>query len=277
MLDPRHLATFAAICETGSFDRAAARVHVTPSAVSQRMRALSDAAGGALFARLAPAEPTALGRRLLRHAREVAALEAGLRAELGHDGGPRSVAVAMPADVLASWGTAALAAVDGFRFDVTVDDQDHAAHLLRRGEVSACAASGDPPPGCDANPLPPLRYRAVCAPGFAARHGLPGGLAAAPMLRFDAKDGLQHRWLAACGLDADPPAHRIGGVAAFRAACLNGLGWGLNPERLVADDLAAGGLVDLGPPLDVPLTWMVARSARDLLAPVTAAVRRAAR
>ena len=283
MLDPRHLKTFAAICETGSFEQAATRVHVTPSAVSQRMRALSEAAGGALFARLHPAEPTLLGRRLWRHAQEAAALDAALMADLGRVGGAAPVTVALPADVLATWGIGALAEAAGLRFTVRIDDQDHSAELLRRGEVSAAvSAERGPLPGCDAYVLAPMRYRAVCAPDFAARW-FPDGpteaaLAAAPSLRFNAKDTLQLQWIAALGLSADPPVHTIGATDAFREATLLGMGWGLNPEALVARDLAAGRLVEVAPsPLDVPLWWQVARSASDLLAPLTERLRRASR
>ena len=86
MIQPALLRTFEAVCETGSFDLAAARVGVSAPAVSQRMRALVDAAGGPVFARLQPAVPTALGRRLLRHARETALLDAALAVDLGREG-----------------------------------------------------------------------------------------------------------------------------------------------------------------------------------------------
>lgn len=179
------LSTLLAVEETGSFDRAAARLGVTPSAVSQRMRALTEAAGGPVLARLQPPVPTALGRRLLRHARDVAALEADLSAGLGRDGGPRPVSVALTADSLESWAVPALAAAAGFRYDVAILDQDHSAEALRRGEVSAAITSeARPLPGCRAWPLGGLRYRACCAPGFRARHfpdgPTPDALAAAP-------------------------------------------------------------------------------------------------
>ena len=281
---PAQLATFAAVCETGSFDRAAARTGVTPSAVSQRMRALAEAAGGALFERLAPAVPTALGRRLLRHAGEVAALDAALAADLGRDGGPRPVRIAVNADSLETWAVAALAAASGFRFDVVIEDQDHSEALLRRGEVSAAVtASAAPVPGCDVRPLGALRYRAVCAPAIRDRWfpegPTPEALAAAPTVRFDAKDGLQRRWAAEAGCAVLPPAHALPASSPFHAALVAGLGWGLTPESLLADDLPAGRLVELGParPLDTPLYWQVSRAVSGPLAPLTAVMRRTAR
>ncbi|MEM8571128.1 MAG: ArgP/LysG family DNA-binding transcriptional regulator [Pseudomonadota bacterium] len=285
MLSPAQLATYAAVCETGSFELAAARVGVTPSAVSQRMRALAEAAGGALFERLAPAYPTALGRRLLRHANDIAALEAALMEEIGRGAGPRPVRLAINADSLETWAVYALARVEGFCFDIVIEDQDHAAALLRRGEVSAAVtAAGDPVPGCDAKPLGALRYRAVCAPAFRDRwfpDGLtPAALAQAPVLQFNAKDGLQARWVreVAGSAVALPPAHRLSATSPFQIALRAGLGWGLNPEPLLAADLAAGRLVDLGPsrPLDTPLDLQVSRSMANAIAPVIAALRRTA-
>jgi LysR family transcriptional regulator (chromosome initiation inhibitor) len=285
MFTPAHLRTLAAVCETGSFELAAARVHVTPSAVSQRMRALSETAGGPLFERLQPARPTALGRRLLRHASDLAALEAGLMADLSLSAGPRPVAVAINADSLETWAVDALAAAEGYRFDVVIDDQDHSVELLRRGEVSAVVAgTALPVPGCDAFALGTLRYRATCSPGFAARWFPEGptaeALARAPVLRFDAKDALQSRWIeAVTGGTAHPPAHRIAATSPFVRATRAGLGWGMNPEPLVARDLAAGRLVELAPdrPLDTALHWHVARAMAPALAPLTRAVRDAAR
>lgn len=285
MFAPAHLRTFSAVCETGSFELAAARVHVTPSAVSQRMRALSETAGGPLFERLQPARPTALGRRILRHASDLAALEAQLAADLSQGSGLRPVSVAINADSLETWAIDALAAAEGYRFDVVIDDQDHSVELLRRGEVSAAvAATALPVPGCDAVPLGTLRYRATCSPAFAERW-FPAGataesLAVAPALQFDAKDALQARWMEmVAGRALHPPTHRIAATAPFAQATRAGLGWGLNPEALVMDDLAAGRLVEPAPgrALDTPLHWHMGRAMARTLAPLTRAVREAAR
>ncbi|MCC1482269.1 ArgP/LysG family DNA-binding transcriptional regulator [Roseibaca sp. Y0-43] len=286
MLNPEHLRSFAMVCETGSFELAAARVGVTPPAISQRMRALSDAVGGALFSRLSPAVPTALGRRLLRHAQDSALLEASLMAEIGLAHDPRPIRIAINADSLETWAIPALAAVEGFVFDVVIEDQDHASTLLRRGEVSmAITASGDPVPGCDVRPLGALRYRAVATPGFKARwfkDGLtPDSLARAPLIRFNAKDALQSRWaLHVTGQAvALPSAHCIAATAPFQQAICAGLGWGLNPEPLLGPDLQAGRLVELAPdvPLDTALDLQVARHLAQAARPVADALRAAAR
>jgi LysR family transcriptional regulator (chromosome initiation inhibitor) len=50
-LDYLQLAALAAVVSEGRFERAAARLHVAPSAVSQRIRALEDRVGAVLVAR----------------------------------------------------------------------------------------------------------------------------------------------------------------------------------------------------------------------------------
>ena len=63
MLDPDQLSALAAILRTGSFDRAAAALNVTPPAISQRIRALEDRIGTALIVRGQPCTATPAGAR----------------------------------------------------------------------------------------------------------------------------------------------------------------------------------------------------------------------
>lgn len=57
MLDYASLSALAAVIREGSFERAAATLHVTPSAVSQRIRSLEERMGCALVVRDQPAVP----------------------------------------------------------------------------------------------------------------------------------------------------------------------------------------------------------------------------
>ena len=68
------LDALAAVVEEGSFDAAARRLQVTPSAVSQRVKALEQQAGQVLVLRSRPARPTAAGRALVRLAGQIANL-----------------------------------------------------------------------------------------------------------------------------------------------------------------------------------------------------------
>jgi LysR family transcriptional regulator, chromosome initiation inhibitor len=88
----------ASVVEHGSFDAAAERLHVTPSAVSQRIKALEQRVGQVLVVREKPCTATAAGIPLLRLAAQTALLEAEALAEMGDgDGLPPRIALAVNA------------------------------------------------------------------------------------------------------------------------------------------------------------------------------------
>ena len=74
LLHPQ-LEAFIAVIEEGSFDRAAKRLFITPSALSQRVRALEDRLGAVLVRRETPAAATAAGEKLLMRANAMRLLE----------------------------------------------------------------------------------------------------------------------------------------------------------------------------------------------------------
>ncbi|WP_424984525.1 LysR family transcriptional regulator ArgP [Microbulbifer sp. S227A] len=285
--DPHQLAALVAVLRLGSFDAAASDLGVTPSAVSQRIKALEDRVGGALILRGAPCTGTPAGTRLVKHAEDVALLEAQVSRELALEStaGPVRLRIAVNADSLATWLVPALSGVTGMLFDLVIDDQDHSAQWLRRGEVSmAITAQGKPAAGCDAWPLGALRYVPTASPAFMRRWfsgGVdPASLALAPCLTFDAKDMLQRRWIEQVfGTSVTPPAHYLASTQAFVDAAAAGLGWGMNPQQLVTPHLADQRLLQLvaDAPLDVPLSLQVSRVMAPPLAPVIRAIRSAAR
>ncbi|MBL4915874.1 LysR family transcriptional regulator ArgP [Szabonella alba] len=285
MLDYAQLATLAAVHRRGSFEHAAAALAITPSAVSQRIKALEERLGTLLVRRGQPCRATEPGLRLIRHLEEVALMETALAQDLPLATGDLPVLrIAVNADSLATWVLPALAAFPDMLFDLVIDDQDHSQDWLRRGEVAA-AITGHPGPlqGCDTIPLGALRYRATASPDFMARW-MPGGadaatLARAPAITFSDKDRLQRDWIfARTGARLTPPTHRLASSQGFVEAARLGMGWGMNPEALIADLLMQGELCDLSPdhPLDVPLYWQATRLGRRTLAPLTRAIRAAA-
>lgn len=288
MPDPAQLAALAAVHRRGSFDQAAAELHVTPSAISQRIRALEETTGTLLIIRGQPCSATTAGLRLIRHHDEVTLLERQLATDLPALARPlATIRLAVNADSLATWVMPALAATDGFLFDLVIDDQDVSQDWLKRGEVSAAiTAHAGPLQGCETLPLGRLRYRATASPAYFARW-FAGGITAqaltrAPALTFSDKDRLQETWVArhATGQTsrAGFPSHRMASTHAFVDACLTGTGWGLNPEPLVAAHLASGKLMELIPntPVDVALHWQFTRLTASALAPLTRAIRAAA-
>ncbi len=284
--DPHHLAALSAILRHGSFEAAAAELAVTPSAVSQRIKALEDRVGASLIQRGTPCTGTPAGLRIARHAEDIGLLEAQLNRELvlENSAGPARVRIAIPADSLATWFISAMAQVEDTLFDLVIDDQDHSAAWLRRGEVSAAiSVGGQTVTGCDTVPLGALRYLPTASPAYIQKW-FPNGvtaeaLAQAPCLTFNQKDNLQNAWVnAQIGARLSPPSHFLPSSQGFVEAAAAGLGWGMNPEVLVRPLIDDGRLRELVPgrPLDVPLAWQVGRILAPALTPLTRAVRQAA-
>ena len=80
------------------------------------------------------------------------------------------------------------------------------------------------------------------------------------------------------GREFAPPLNWVPSPQGFVIACRLGLGWGCNPDMLVAEDMAQGRLVELvpGAVLDIPLFWQVSRLPSGLLVALGEAVTRAA-
>ena len=292
MLDYSALSALAAVIREGSFERAALALHVTPSAVSQRIRLLEERVGCALVVRDQPCRATETGRRLCRHVDRVRLLEQELHGALPALA-PEGIAhVALPiavnADSLATWfapAIAAFAADAPVLVELAVDDQDHTTEWLRSGSVlAAVTGTARPAAGCNSRPLGAMRYLAAASPSFVARHfagGVgAGSLVQAPSLVFNTKDELQARWVRRlCHRHVELPRHTLPSPQAFVTAAVAGMGWGLHPQALVASHLQDGSLVELLPdtPLEVPLYWQHARAASTLLDGLSREVLAAAR
>ncbi|MEU8541262.1 LysR family transcriptional regulator ArgP [Streptomyces sp. NPDC048717] len=261
--------TLLAVVDEGSFDAAAAALHVTPSAVSQRIKALEQRTGRVLLMRTKPVRATESGEVVLRFARQLARLERDALAELGlaAERGPARIPVAVNADSLATWFLPALTRVPEERpvcFELYREDESHTTALLREGRVMAAVTSSpDPVAGCTVRMLGLARYLAVATPKFAARYltgSLAEDLSEAPTVVFDRRDELQDtfvRSLTRGRSGAGRIRHMVPASDAFRDAVAAGLGWGLVPEPQAAPLLRTGRLVELaaGRPLDVPLFW----------------------
>lgn len=256
--------TLLAVVDEGTFDAAAVALHVTPSAVSQRVKALEQRTGRVLLQRTKPVRPTESGEVLVRFARQLARLERDARGELGMSGAgePTRVSVAVNADSLATWFLGALTRVPGLCYELHREDEDHTAALLREGLVMAAVTSSpDPVPGCSVRALGRMRYLPVAAPEFARRHlngPLPQVLPEAPVVVFDRKDDFQDGFVRRLGRGAASPLrHHVPTSEGFADAVAAGLGWGMVPEFQAGPLLRAGRLALLDPQewSDVTLHW----------------------
>ena len=279
-LDSQQLAAFAAVLELGSFEAAADRLHVTPSAVSQRIKALEQRVGQVLVVRGKPCRATAAGTPILRLAAQMSILESEALAETAGGSAARTrVALAVNADSMATWFTAVFGLLPGVLFDVRIEDQDHSARLLREGAVmGAVTTERTAVPGCRVQSLGVMRYVPVAAVDYVARY-LPGGFTAAaaaqaPSLAWNRDDALQDKLIKkAFRRDIVRPVHYVPTAEGFGAAGRAGLGWGMYPEQLVGADF-----VQISPThLDVPLYWQCWKLDSALVASIGDAVTSAAR
>jgi LysR family transcriptional regulator (chromosome initiation inhibitor) len=269
------LSALSAAVSEGTFEGAARALNVTPSAVSQRIKALETSVGRVLLQRSKPVRPTESGQAILLLARQIETLAEdavfGLDDEQATDdatgsesgegaGAPRAfvrMPIAVNADSLATWILPALAGLSSsMTFDLYREDQGHTTTLLREGTVmAAITAVAEPVQGCSSTPLGAMRYRPMASPAFAERwfaHGVTGeALGRAPVVVFDRRDELQADYLRSKtkGVVA-PPKHFVPASADFVVAVQQGFGWGMVPDLQSAGlEVASGatGGADLDP------------------------------
>jgi LysR family transcriptional regulator, chromosome initiation inhibitor len=270
---PVALECFAVLIEEGSFERAARRLSITQSAVSQRLRTLEGDAGTVLVVRSRPLKLTATGEVLLKHANRLRLARSDFQRHAGalkpFTAGTawkdERIAIALDGDSVA-WALPALdeLARRGLSLEIFVDPLDCTRDRLRDGQVMGCITSAEfPPAGCKAVPIGAVEYLAVAQPAYAREH-LPDGLgpynfSAARFVACDRKDGLAPQFV-----------HRAFGVAHARLdecyvptpegrlrAVLAGWGLGILPEGLVREPLEHGRLLNVAPrhSMRVMLYW----------------------
>ncbi len=104
MLDTDQLRSFLAIVDSGSYTKAAERVHKTQSAVSMHIRRLEEQLGCALFVKHGRgARLTAEGERLIEFARRIIQVEAGALAAVSRKGLRGAVRLGIPDDYAESF------------------------------------------------------------------------------------------------------------------------------------------------------------------------------
>lgn len=262
-----HLRTFAVVVDEGTLEGAARKLHITPSAVSQRLRGLEERVGSVLLRRSKPVSVTAAGATVLRAARQVERIVDDVAAELEHgSGGGSLIPLVINADSLSTWFVPALARAareTGARFEVIRADETVSVERLRRGEaMAALTATAEAVPGCTSTRIGIDRYRAVASPEFADEHFADGvnaaTLARAALIEFDRQDMFQMRFLRrVTRARIDPPRHFVPSSTEFARAIELGMGWGMLPALQCAEPLAEGRLVELvpGATIDLPLYW----------------------
>ena len=294
--DPNALECLAAIVEEGGFERAARRLSITQSAVSQRLRALEAQVGTVLIVRSRPLKATLAGQLLLKHTRMLRLLRADLERDL-KELAPSSlrgareeerISIAINADSIATWALPALTglAQQGLPMEIITDDQDFTHEWLRQGQVLGCVTTVKQAlRGCKVVVLGAMDYVAVATPGLALERLGVDMLTAhnfrdLPFVAFNRKDDMQSEF--------------VGKAFGLKRVMLNQLfvpssegqvravlaGWGASVlPRLLAQPLFDKGLlVNLAPACTLPiqLYWHCWNLESEVLDALTSALIRSA-
>lgn len=292
LLHPQ-LEAFLAVIEEGSFDRAAKRLCITPSALSQRIKGLEDRLGAVLVKRSVPSVATQVGEKLLRRAQSMRLLESETLTDfrLGEGDETARLTILVNNDSLATWLPEAFAAfaaeTEGERvsLELLTDDQDHSFESLKNGTAIAVVTSeAHPVAGARATLLGAMRYLAVASPAFAASLrsvGFETSLRSAPVIFYDRKDALQERFLASFGVGSEAftgLVYYVPSPSAMIDLAARGLGWCMAPESLAKPWIERGEIVMIEPDrtIDVPLFWQSSAIRSALLTKLGAVIRKTA-
>lgn len=258
MLDYKLVEAFAVVLREGGFEKAARVLHLTQSAVSQRVKLLEEQAGCILLVRAAPPVPTDAGREMLKHYRQVRQLEADLGPGLGKESeGFTTLPVAINADSLATWFFPAIEKylnTAPLLLDLTVDDQAQTHQLLRDGVVLGCISDHNAPfQGCRVEYLGDMVYKLYCTSDYRSKWFADGvtlrAVEQAPILIFNRKD-LMHDVLLAEKLGEDPShanAFYLPSSEKFAPTIASGRVCGMLPDQQAGEYVKRGELVDLVP------------------------------
>ncbi|WP_171013486.1 LysR family transcriptional regulator ArgP [Chitinivorax sp. B] len=268
-IDYKLLDALSGVVRYEGFEAAARQLHLTQSAISQRIKLLEERIGQPLLVRSTPPQLTQAGRRLLQHGEAVRLMERELLQAIrpGDDSDYARLAIATNADSLDTWLIDAVAPVleqERLLLELTVDDQDHTHQLLKNGDVVGCISTSPiPMQGCKVDCLGQMRYWSVASPAFVTRH-LSDGMTAdtmrrAPVMNFNRKDTLQADFLARhFGLKAnDYPQHGFPTNVGFVGGILAGIGWGMVVDVQADPHFDSGRLINLAPdkPMLITLYW----------------------
>ena len=264
MMDYNQLAALTAVVESGGFERAGERLHITQSAVTQRVRQLEENSGRILLMRTQPPRATPEGLKLIEHFRKIRLLEDEME---GAETAKPLIPLAVNADSLATWFSPVLSLFlqrNRGRVDIRIADQDLTHTLLSRGEVMGCiSASSVSVRACRCEALGSMTYRLAGSRSYRERYfpqGVhPEALAKAPRIDFNRDDGLLATWYTTLFPEQPLPqdTHYIPSSEQFPILIGKGEVCGMIPEDQFKQYREEFDLVDLSldMPVRIPLYW----------------------
>lgn len=235
MIDFKLLEALSAVVEEEGFEKAAGKLFITQSAVSQRIRTLEEKTGQILISRETPPKPTKRGYELIKHYRQILALEADFVREE-----EQVFPLGINADSLATWFLPAIRSLleqSNINIEIKVDDQEKTAEMLKKGLVAGCISSNrNSLQGCRVHYLGEMEYSICATQGFIDKW-FPEGLTEqalmkAPAVIFNRNDRLHDRYLnEVLGSPAQGyPRHYIPSSEKFVDLIEMGVAYGVVPD-----------------------------------------------
>lgn len=258
MLDYKLVEAFAVVAQEGGFEKAARVLHLTQSAISQRVKQLEELAGCILLVRSSPPEPTVAGIEMLKHYKQVCQLESDLTPGLGNrQNGFTTLPVGINADSLATWFFPAIndyLDTEDILLDLAVDDQAQTHQLLRNGEVLGCVSDrSEPIQGCRVEYLGDQVYRLYSTSKYRSKWFNDGvtleKIHKAPIVIFNRKD-LMHAVLVDEALGAAPARYNafyLPSSEKFAPTIASGRVCGMLPDQQAQEYIDRDELIDLLP------------------------------
>lgn len=267
MLDYRGIEALYSVQELQSFEAAAKKLHITQSAISQRIKGLETQYGQPVLIRTLPYRPTPLGKQLIGHYQRIRLLEEDLSKQIESAGAKARFSIALNRDSLETWFPDLLEETDLFKnvvLEIIADDQELTLEYLKNGLVSAClSTSSKEIMGGKVHFLGVMEYVLVASPSYVKEHFSKGSpqecLHQATAIKFDKNDYLHERYLEKFfHLDGKELNYVIiPSVKGFKKLALLGYGYGLIPKIDILDELKKKRLVQLysDKTWKIPLYW----------------------
>lgn len=259
----------AAIGEELSFTKAAERLSVDQSAVSHRTKSLEDALGHTLFDRTTRRlELTEIGEILCDAAIDtVSTWEAALD-KLERTRSDNLIQLSLPSSLAMKWLIPALPNAQKMGLNISIDVKEEAVDFRLREADAAIRFGHGPYPGLHASHLSHCWLQPVASPSYLDSVADGSSLLSYPARNFladrrgenDETDFSWHYYFTntASAPDDFQPDYQFDRADLMLQAVIGGMGVGLGRTLLIENDVEAGHLISIGPPVRMPSSyWLV--------------------
>jgi len=264
--DYKLLEALTAVIDLQSFEKAASKLFITQSAVSQRIKLLEENIGQPVIVRSQPIVATSAGERLVVHFKMVRELENELVPELMPDAPkkPIKVSLAVNADSIATWFLGAITPVlknHLVELDLIIKSEYRSIDALRSGQATGAVSCIEKAlPGYQSFKLGDVTFILVCSPEFAKRY-FPNGLTKdslrhAPGISYDPNDDMHVKFIEQHFniQSRDYYCHRVRSSQAFVELAKQGAAYCLVPSLQIEKEIANGELINLCSEKSITLT-----------------------